>query len=218
MKPLFLCISAILLAGPLSSARAQIRDNESSRAILAIHCAASSGFSAEDFEDYSRRLAKTIGMLNPQQQTRVFGFLPNPGGGGAGSDSGASSPAGVAGSGAGAAPASAAGTSNSGGQNTDGSKPVGADYSEPPSNVKAPNGAALDSLLRSADGSLSPAELDEILRSSGISLNLEAFIQEDELGVQTDAQVFDNSLAAGAKATWGDFVSWFRNQIQQRQQ
>jgi hypothetical protein len=68
-------------------ALAQIRDNESSRTILAFQCALSSGYSPEDFEDYSRRLAKTLGMLNNAQQTRVFGFLPNPGGGGSSDDS-----------------------------------------------------------------------------------------------------------------------------------
>lgn len=66
--------------GLAPSLGAQIRDNESSANALAIQCAVSSGFSALDYEDYCRRLAKTIGKLNSEQQTRVFGYLPMPGG------------------------------------------------------------------------------------------------------------------------------------------
>lgn len=69
-----------MLVGLAPSLGAQIRDNESSANALAIQCAVSSGFSALDYEDYCRRLAKTIGKLNSEQQTRVFGYLPMPGG------------------------------------------------------------------------------------------------------------------------------------------
>lgn len=72
---------AFLLLGLAPSVGAQIRDNESSANALAIQCAVSSGFSALDYGDYCRRLAKTIGKLNSEQQTRVFGYLPMPGGG-----------------------------------------------------------------------------------------------------------------------------------------
>lgn len=72
-----LCFSFSLLVAP---ARAQIGEGESSVNALAIQCAVSSGFSTDGFEDYSRRLAKTLALLSPAQQTRVFGFLPQPGG------------------------------------------------------------------------------------------------------------------------------------------
>lgn len=55
---------------------AQIRDNDASVATLAVHCAVSSGFSANDYEDYCRSLAKTLSLLSNAQQTRVFGYLP----------------------------------------------------------------------------------------------------------------------------------------------
>jgi hypothetical protein len=73
----------LFLSIQLSTLSAQIRDNESSANALAIQCAVSSGFSAEDYEEYCRRLAKTIGMLSSAQQTRVFGYLPMAGSGGA---------------------------------------------------------------------------------------------------------------------------------------
>lgn len=57
----------------------QIRDNEASQSVLAVQCAMSSGFSARDYEDYCRRLAKTLSLLSSEQQTRVFGYLPMPG-------------------------------------------------------------------------------------------------------------------------------------------
>jgi len=60
------------------SAYAQIRDDESSQAVLAVQCAVSSGFSASEFEEYSRRLAKTLSLLTSSQQKKVFGYLPQP--------------------------------------------------------------------------------------------------------------------------------------------
>lgn len=78
-------ILGLFLAVQTATLSAQIRDNESSASALAIQCAVSSGFSAEDYEEYCRRLAKTIGMLTSAQQTRVFGFLPMAGSGGEGS-------------------------------------------------------------------------------------------------------------------------------------
>lgn len=80
---------AFLLLGLAPSVGAQIRDNESSANALAIQCAVSSGFSALDYGDYCRRLAKTIGKLNSEQQTRVFGYLPMPGGGSRNADAAA---------------------------------------------------------------------------------------------------------------------------------
>lgn len=81
MKTLLLSIGlGMVLLNGLSTASAQIRDNESSVTALAIQCAVSSGFSAQDYEEYCRSLAKTIGMLSSAQQTRVFGYLPMPGG------------------------------------------------------------------------------------------------------------------------------------------
>jgi hypothetical protein len=62
-----------------SSSQAQISESEQSVNVLAVQCSVSSGFSRADFDDYSRRLAKTLALLSPAQQTRVFGYLPQPG-------------------------------------------------------------------------------------------------------------------------------------------
>jgi hypothetical protein len=90
-------ILGLFLPVQIATLSAQIRDNESSANALAIQCAVSSVFSAEDYEEYCRRLAKTIGMLDSAQQKRVFGFLPMAGSGGEGTsetsgDSNTSSP------------------------------------------------------------------------------------------------------------------------------
>ena len=76
-----------LLAIP-GMATSQIRDNDASQSVLAVQCAVSSGFSASDYEDYSRRLAKTLSLLSNDQQTRVFGYLPMPGAATLANDSG----------------------------------------------------------------------------------------------------------------------------------
>lgn len=68
---------AFLFVAPLS---AQISESDSSLNLLAMQCSMSSGFSSADFDDYSRRLAKTLALLSPAQQTRVFGYLPQPNG------------------------------------------------------------------------------------------------------------------------------------------
>lgn len=62
-----------------AAADAQIADNDASISVLAVQCAVSSGFSASEYEDYCRRLAKTLSLLSSDQQTRVFGYLPMPG-------------------------------------------------------------------------------------------------------------------------------------------
>jgi hypothetical protein len=59
--------------------QAQIGEGESSINAIAMQCSVSSGFSTSGFEDYSRRLAKTLALLSPAQQKRVFGYLPKPG-------------------------------------------------------------------------------------------------------------------------------------------
>lgn len=71
---------SILLAvtGYSGFSEAQITDDESSKNFLAIHCAVSGGRSAHDFEEYGRKLAKTIGLLSPSQQKNVFGYIPQP--------------------------------------------------------------------------------------------------------------------------------------------
>lgn len=71
---------SILLAvtGYSGISEAQITDDESSKNFLAIHCAVSGGRSAHDFEEYGRKLAKTIGLLSPSQQKNVFGYIPQP--------------------------------------------------------------------------------------------------------------------------------------------
>lgn len=69
---------SLMFTGIGGSAYAQIRDDESSQAVLAVQCAVSSGFSASEFEEYSRRLAKTLSLLTSSQQKKVFGYLPQP--------------------------------------------------------------------------------------------------------------------------------------------
>lgn len=79
MKPIVRSLLLPLLFSCLvGSASAQIRDDESSQSVLAVQCAVSSGFSASEFEDYSRRLAKTLSLLTSNQQKKVFGYLPQP--------------------------------------------------------------------------------------------------------------------------------------------
>lgn len=78
MKLVTTFLGILLFSGMLSPLSAQIRENEASVAALAVQCSISSGFSADDYEDYCRRLAKTLGMLSGEQQTRVFGYLPQP--------------------------------------------------------------------------------------------------------------------------------------------
>lgn len=69
-----------VLYGVAGAAHAQIRDNQSSVAVLSVQCAVSSGSSVDAFNEYSGRLAKTLALLSSAQQTRVFGYLPQPGG------------------------------------------------------------------------------------------------------------------------------------------
>lgn len=79
MKPIVRSLLLpFLFSCVVSSASAQIRDDESSQTVLAVQCAVSSGFSASEFEDYSRRLAKTLSLLTSNQQKKVFGYLPQP--------------------------------------------------------------------------------------------------------------------------------------------
>lgn len=68
----------LLFSCVVDGVHAQIRDDESSQSVLAVQCAVSSGFSASEFEDYSRRLAKTLSLLTSNQQRKVFGYLPQP--------------------------------------------------------------------------------------------------------------------------------------------
>ncbi|MEM6280066.1 MAG: hypothetical protein AAF733_11340 [Verrucomicrobiota bacterium] len=68
----------LLVAGSSTSLFAQIRDDESSATYLAAQCAISSGGDASAYEVYCRRLAKTVALLSPGQQKRVFGFVPQP--------------------------------------------------------------------------------------------------------------------------------------------
>lgn len=72
---LLIAAGLFLVAAP---AHGQIRDTEGSATLLAMKCSASSGFSASGYEEYSRRLARTIGVLSGEQQRRVFGYLPTP--------------------------------------------------------------------------------------------------------------------------------------------
>lgn len=79
MKPIVRSVLlSFVFSGIGGSAHAQIRDDESSQAVLAVQCAVSSGFSASEFEEYSRKLAKTLSLLTSSQQKKVFGYLPQP--------------------------------------------------------------------------------------------------------------------------------------------
>ncbi|MCB1203806.1 MAG: hypothetical protein KDN18_06080 [Verrucomicrobiae bacterium] len=78
MKMVSAFFGIALFVGLVSPASAQISENDASVAALAVQCAMSSGYSPEDYEEYCRRLAKTLGMLSGEQQTRVFGYLPQP--------------------------------------------------------------------------------------------------------------------------------------------
>lgn len=78
MKLVTVSLGILLLAATLSPVTAQIRENDASVTALAVQCSISSGYSADDYEEYCRRLAKTLGMLSGEQQTRVFGYLPQP--------------------------------------------------------------------------------------------------------------------------------------------
>jgi len=76
----YLLALGVFLLGMPSHSQAQIRDNDSSMIALAVQCSVSSGYSAEEYQDYCRRLAKTLSLLSSAQQTRVFGYLPMPSG------------------------------------------------------------------------------------------------------------------------------------------
>ncbi|MEM1442849.1 MAG: hypothetical protein AAGF67_10945 [Verrucomicrobiota bacterium] len=67
---------SVLFAAP--ELYGQIRDDESSANYLATQCAVSSGGDASNYEDYCRKLAKTVALLSAGQQERVFGFVPQP--------------------------------------------------------------------------------------------------------------------------------------------
>lgn len=60
----------------LGSLEAQITREDASRDFLAMQIAASSGSSADNYLEYSARLARTISSLDSSQQQRVFGYLP----------------------------------------------------------------------------------------------------------------------------------------------
>src|SRR6056297_1557408 len=75
---LYLALAGTLATVAITEADAQIRDNEASTHFLAAQCAASGGGVAGNYTDYSRKLAKTIALLEPKQQERVFGFVPQP--------------------------------------------------------------------------------------------------------------------------------------------
>ena len=66
----------VLLVG---LAEGQIKDDDSSKNLLAMQCSMSSGLPPSNYEEYCNRLAKTVGLLAPAQQQRVFGYLPRPG-------------------------------------------------------------------------------------------------------------------------------------------
>ncbi|NRB75039.1 MAG: hypothetical protein HRU46_11840, partial [Verrucomicrobiales bacterium] len=71
-------LPVLALAAMTVPAKAQIGDNEPSQSLLAVQCAMSSGYPAAGYEEYCRRLAKTVAFLSPVQQERVFGYVPQP--------------------------------------------------------------------------------------------------------------------------------------------
>ncbi len=66
-----------LVATSISS-QAQISDDAPSQSLLAVQCSVSSGFPASNYGEYCRKLSKTVGLLSPGQQERVFGYVPQP--------------------------------------------------------------------------------------------------------------------------------------------
>lgn len=58
---------------------AQVSADEASKDFLALHCAKSAGSTQEQFREYGRKLSLTLAALGPEQQRRVFGYLPTPG-------------------------------------------------------------------------------------------------------------------------------------------
>ncbi len=93
MKNRKIGITGILLAVVLSGtsiqrADAQLGDNDSSINYLAMQIGASAGISADNYQRYAEKLAKTMGHLNSDQQATIFGFVPTP----TGSTQSASSP------------------------------------------------------------------------------------------------------------------------------
>ena len=73
---ILLAVSLTVVAG--SRAHAQIGEDDSSVNYLAIQIGASAGIAAENYQQYARKLAKTMSHLNSGQQARVFGFVPKP--------------------------------------------------------------------------------------------------------------------------------------------
>ncbi|MDF1657255.1 MAG: hypothetical protein P1U58_06555 [Verrucomicrobiales bacterium] len=74
-----LLVTALLIfSGSASDLAAQIRDDEQSTNYLAVQCAMSSGGDSASYEEYGRKLAKTVALLSAGQQERVFGYVPRP--------------------------------------------------------------------------------------------------------------------------------------------
>ncbi|MDF1852183.1 MAG: hypothetical protein P1U85_15180 [Verrucomicrobiales bacterium] len=78
MKAALQTLLAIAALSLFSEASAQIQDDESSASLLAMQCSMSSGRPPSQYEEYCRKLAKAVGLLQPKQQERVFGYLPRP--------------------------------------------------------------------------------------------------------------------------------------------
>ncbi|MDF1825735.1 MAG: hypothetical protein P1U68_13900 [Verrucomicrobiales bacterium] len=79
MKPgcrIVLCTALFGVIAP--TLKAQIVDDDTSATMLAFQCAVSSGQAASGYENYGRKLAKTIALLGPDQQYRIFGYTPQP--------------------------------------------------------------------------------------------------------------------------------------------
>ena len=68
----------LVLQSAVLTVKAQLSDNEGSASLLASKCAASSGYPASNYREYSQDLAKVIAPLSAPQQKRVFGYIPQP--------------------------------------------------------------------------------------------------------------------------------------------
>ncbi len=77
-----LFLGALLLFAGARETCAQIADSETSARWIAGLIVSDAGGTEDQYLNYSRSLAKTIGLLSTNKQTRVFGFTPPSGDGG----------------------------------------------------------------------------------------------------------------------------------------
>ena len=74
------CCMILFFAFLRSEANAQLVDNDSTAAYLAVQCAISSGTSSDNYAAYAASLAKTMGQISAADQEEIFGYVPTPSG------------------------------------------------------------------------------------------------------------------------------------------